>query len=144
MTTLEVPAKLEHLTTVNNFIAEQLPANQGLQQMQVELAAEELLVNVFSYAYPHGGGRAEVGCRLVFLDDQPYFCFSVRDWGAEFNPFSEAPIPDLDLDIDERPIGGLGVHLIKTMVSHHAYSRNDGANYIELYFALSPEEHTAS
>lgn len=137
MATLNVPATLEHLATVNAFIASHMPAEHAAIIPQVELAAEELLVNVFSYAYPDAPGKAEVGCRLVQLDGAPFFCFSVRDWGAPFDPFREAPQPDLALGIDERPIGGLGVHLIKTMVGHYSYSYHDQSNCIELYFALS-------
>lgn len=136
MPILNVPAHLEHLATVNAFIAEQLPAEYVALIMQVELAAEELLVNVFSYAYPNETGKAEVGCRMVHFDGEDFFCFSVQDWGPPFNPFIEAPEPDITLGIEERPIGGLGIHLIKTMVSHYSYSSSEGSNFIELFFAL--------
>lgn len=141
MPILNVPARLEHLATVNDFIAEQLPEQYSMLGMQVELAAEELLVNVFSYAYPQEKGetgQAEVGCRMVHFDGEDFFSLSVKDWGRPFNPFLEAPEPDTTLDADERPIGGLGVHLIKTMVSHYVYSYSDDANIIELFFALPP------
>lgn len=141
MPILNVPARLEHLATVNDFIAAQLPAAYAMLAMQVELAAEELLVNVFSYAYPQEQcetGKAEVGCRMVHFDGEDFFSLSVKDWGKPFNPFLEAPDPDVTLDVDERPIGGLGVHLIKTMVSHYSYGYSDDANVIELFFALPP------
>ncbi|MFI3271278.1 MAG: ATP-binding protein [Pseudomonadota bacterium] len=141
MPILNVPARLEHLATVNDFINEHLPAEHAMLSMQVELAAEELLVNVFSYAYPQElgvTGKAEVGCRMVHFDGEDFFSLSVKDWGKPFNPFIEAPEPDTSLDIEDRPIGGLGVHLIKTMVSHYSYGYADDANVIELFFALPP------
>lgn len=94
MATLTLPATLEHLQQVNVFIGEHIPERFAGLVPQVELAAEELLVNVFSYAYPEGEtGSAEVHCREIMLDGAPYFCFAVRDWGGRFDPFEEAPEP---------------------------------------------------
>lgn len=93
MATLSVPASLEQLANVNAFIHETIPSSYRPLIPQVELAAEELLVNVFSYAYPDVPGEAQVACREVRLDNVPYFCFKVQDWGAPFDPFLEAPVP---------------------------------------------------
>ncbi len=137
MAKLTLPASLEHLQQVNTFIGEHIPERFSGLVPQVELAAEELLVNVFSYAYPAGEtGSAEVRCREIMFDGIPYFCFTVKDWGARFDPFEEAPEPDITLGVEERPVGGLGVFLIKSMVAHYAHSYVDGSNIIELYFAL--------
>ena len=119
MATLSVPASLEQLANVNTFIHETIPSSYRPLIPQVELAAEELLVNVFSYAYPDVPGEAQVACREVRLDNVPYFCFKVQDWGAPFDPFLEAPVPDVSLGVDERPVGGLGIHLIKSVVAHY-------------------------
>ena len=102
MATLSVPASLEQLANVNTFIHETIPSSYRPLIPQVELAAEELLVNVFSYAYPDVPGEAQVACREVRLDNVPYFCFKVQDWGAPFDPFLEAPVPDVSLGVDER------------------------------------------
>ena len=104
---------------------------------QVELAAEELLVNVFSYAYPdvpgEGAGRLPGSAarqRAVL------FASRCRTGGAPFDPFLEAPVPDVSLGVDERPVGGLGIHLIKSVVAHYTYAYYEQSNIIELYFAL--------
>ena len=136
MATLSVPASLEQLANVNAFIHETIPSSYRPLIPQVELAAEELLVNVFSYAYPDVPGEAQVACREVRLDNVPYFCFKVQDWGAPFDPFLEAPVPDVSLGVDERPVGGLGIHLIKSVVAHYTYAYYEQSNIIELYFAL--------
>ena len=60
MATLSVPASLEQLANVNAFIHETIPSSYRPLIPQVELAAEELLVNVFSYAYPDVPGEAQV------------------------------------------------------------------------------------
>ena len=129
MATLSVPASLEQLANVNAFIHETIPSSYRPLIPQVELAAEELLVNVFSYAYPDVPGEAQVACREVRLDNVPYL-------GAPFDPFLEAPVPDVSLGVDERPVGGLGIHLIKSVVAHYTYAYYEQSNIIELYFAL--------
>ena len=63
MATLSVPASLEQLANVNAFIHETIPSSYRPLIPQVELAAEELLVNVFSYAYPDVPGEAQVAAR---------------------------------------------------------------------------------
>ena len=118
----------------------------------VELAVEELLVNVVNYAYAGEGtsgtagassgkwGMLELGFRQVSMDDVPYLCVWIRDLGAPFDPFLEAPVPDTSLDAEERPVGGLGVHLVKNVSAHHCYSGEDGENTIELYFKMPSGE----
>lgn len=140
MPILKVPAALENLRNVNAFIQENLSQGYESLRSKVELAAEELLVNVFMYAYEDEQGEAEVGCRNVFFDNEEYFCFWVSDFGKPFNPFLEAPAPDLTSDAENRPIGGLGIHLIKSLVKHYSYSYSDNKNHIELYFSKTENE----
>lgn len=141
LATLTIPATLEQLPLVNTYIHTCVPEHFRSAIPQMELAAEELLVNVYSHAYVHGTGSASVECREVYFDGTVYMRLSVTDWGAPFNPFADAPEPDLTLDVDSRPLGGLGVHLIRSMVSHHCYSRSEQTNCVELYFAV--QTHSA-
>ena len=141
MPQLHVPAGLEQLAAVNHFLSENIPARFLPVLLNLELVTEELLVNVFSYAYPEGTtGNAEIALREVFFDGQDMLCFSVKDWGSPFNPFAEAPSPDLTLDTESRPIGGLGIHLIRNVTTHQAYSRENGTNHIDVYFSLPEQE----
>lgn len=141
MPQLHLPATLEQLAAVNSFLEANVPAAFRALLPNVELAAEELLVNVFSYAYPEGSeGMAEVALREVSFDGRAMLCFTVKDWGAPFDPFAEAPAPDLTLDTVSRPIGGLGVFLIRSVTAHQAYSREGDANIIDVYFALPEHE----
>ena len=138
MLKIKVPAKLESLSEVNAFISNALPDDFKCIQTQVELAAEELLVNVFSYAYKDTAekeGEVELSCRMIVFNDVPCFYFAVLDWGKPFNPFLETQTPDISLDVDDRPIGGLGIFLIKSVVAHYEYSYVNKSNHIELYFA---------
>ena len=137
--TLTIPATLEKLPVVNDYIRTCVPKPFQDTIPQMELAAEELLVNVYRYAYPHESGFASVDCREVLMDGRTYMRLSVTDGGAPFNPFADAPEPDLTLDADCRPLGGLGVHLIRSMASHHCYFRSEQTNCVELYFDVHAE-----
>jgi anti-sigma regulatory factor (Ser/Thr protein kinase) len=141
MPQLHVPARLEQLPFVNDFLSTHTPKDFLPLLPNIELVAEELLVNVFSYAYPEGTtGNAEICLRSVYFDGRPMLCFSVKDWGSQFNPFSDAPIPDITQDAENRPIGGLGIYLIRNVTTHQSYVYDDGANIIDVYFSL-PEAH---
>lgn len=136
MPTITLPAGLDQLAVVNEFIAKNIPAKHRDILLNVELALEELLVNVFRHAYKGVGGQAEVGCRMVNLDGKAYFCVMVRDFGDPFDPFKDAPVPDTDKPLEDREIGGLGVYLVKHVATHYCYSDSDASNTIELYFLL--------
>ena len=147
-----LPANLESCAPDMDFLRENLADGHEDMLGFVELAVEELLVNVVNYAYAGEGtsgtagassgkwGMLELGFRQVSMDDVPYLCVWIRDWGAPFDPFLEAPVPDTSLDAEERPVGGLGVHLVKNVSAHHCYSGEDGENTIELYFKMPSGE----
>ncbi len=136
MPVITLPASLDQLAVVNEFLGQHIPPGHDNIRLQVELAVEELLVNVFRHAYNEEGGLAEIGCRVVKLDEVPHFCVMVRDFGEPFDPFVEAPVPDTTQPLEERQQGGLGVHLVKHVAAHYCYSNSDASNTIELYFAL--------
>ena len=81
-------------------------------------------------------GTAEIFLRCVFFDGRPMLCFTVKDCGSPFNPFAEASAPDLTLDTESRPIGGLGIYIIRNVTTHQAYSRDGQSNIIDVYFAM--------
>lgn len=58
----------------------------------------------------------------------------MRDWGEPFNPFEEVPDPDLTLDVEARPVGGLGIFLIKQVSARQEWAYEEGANTIHIYF----------
>lgn len=141
MPTIVVPAKMEHLEDAKEYLRGQIPPEFAAQATNVILVAEELLVNVFSYAYPDGTeGEAEISLGLAELEGEPMLLFTVRDWGAAFNPFEEAPQPDLSLDVEGRPIGGLGVFLIKQVSQRQFWSYENGTNFIRIFFSKTPRQ----
>ena len=139
MPTIVVPAKMDHLDDAKDYLKKAIPPAYAQQTPNVILVAEELLVNVFSYAYPDGAeGEAEISIGLVEDDGEEMLQFTVRDWGEPFNPFEEAPAPDLTLDIEGRPIGGLGIFLIKQVSQKQCWTYEDGTNYLRILFGRTP------
>ena len=130
-----LPARPEHLSIINRFLEEEAPAAFSGKLNRIKMAVEELLMNVFHYAYEaQKSGQAGISCRLADLDGISYFCVRLCDWGRPYNPFAEAPPPDLTASLAERPIGGLGLHLVKKVTAHYVYSRGRDTNDVELFF----------
>lgn len=142
MPSILLPAQGDQIEKAMQFLEDFLQNESEAPIPFIELAMEELLLNVISYAYPNANAlpgkenKVEVGGRRVKMDGYPFICIWIRDWGKPYDPFSDAPSPDLTLGVDERPIGGLGVHLVKNTSAHHFYSGEDGANTIELFFKV--------
>lgn len=130
-----LPARPEHLSIINRFLEEEAPAAFAACLDKIKIAVEEILMNVFHYAYaPETSGQARISCRHAHLDDALFFCVRVCDWGRPYNPFAEAPAPDFHASLAERPIGGLGLHIVKKFTAHYVYSRTQDMNDVELFF----------
>ena len=94
----------------------------------IDLALEEHLTNIFNYGF-------EPGCRpevVVSLDQaEADFVVEVSDNGKAFNPLDH-PESNVNLPLADRPIGGLGIHLIRKFVDQLAYRRADGRNILTI------------
>jgi len=125
---LPIPADENALETARQFVLEHaerlnLPAPVIFK---LELALEEILVNVVHYAYPPGTtGVVEVGC--LAEDDGISLC--IADSGRPFNPL-EKETPDLNVEIEDRQIGGLGIFLTREMVDAIDYHREQDRNIV--------------
>jgi serine/threonine-protein kinase RsbW len=93
----------------------------------VNLALDEVVTNIIRYAYNDNGGPHPIVVRLTF--EGGVLAARVEDDGRAFNPL-DAPAPDIDAPIEERPIGGLGIHLARSMMDSLEYRRDDGRNVI--------------
>jgi serine/threonine-protein kinase RsbW len=101
----------------------------GKQLQQIELAVEEVLVNVIRYAYPEDHqGKVEVDCSW---GSGPGLSIEVTDYGIAFDPLAEAD-PDTSLGLAERSIGGLGIFLTKKMMDQVCYERKDNKNILTM------------
>lgn len=95
----------------------------------LRLIAEEVLANIVFHAYDKGPGDFEITCRPeTGASRGGSLLIEFRDTGV---PFSfEAPGPDLSADISERPVGGMGIHIIKSLARDVHYRRESGENIL--------------
>lgn len=95
----------------------------------IDLVADEVLANIVHHAH-RDRSDAEVLIRLEVDDARVVVRFS--DAGPAYDPLVEAPEPDLDQPAEEREIGGLGIHLVKSLADRVGYSREAGRNVLEV------------
>ena len=101
----------------------------GLPQelnMPINLALEEAVSNVMLYAYPGKSGQVLVEC-----DKSGKLVFTITDSGVPFDPTQQEE-PDVTQNLDERPIGGLGIFLVRQIMDDIRYERKDNKNILTL------------
>ena len=95
---------------------------------QLNLALEEAVTNVISYAYPEGTeGNVDIYARR----DGNSLSFIITDSGRAFDPTAREEV-DVAAGVNERPIGGLGIHLIRKIMDVVSYERRDGQNILTI------------
>lgn len=93
---------------------------------KVNLVLEEIGLNILSYGGESGDDHPEL--EIVIQSEDHSLTIEVSDDGRPFDPLEDAPIPVTDGVILDRPIGGLGIHLVKTMMDDLSYQHSDGKN----------------
>ncbi len=128
---LTVPAEKEELDRVQDFLGEVLEeagCDMG-PRMQIELAVEEIFVNVASYAYGPGEGTVEV--RILVRGEPPMALIEFRDSGKPYNPL-EKEDASLEEDAIMEREGGLGIFLTKEVMDRVEYRYEDGKNIFSM------------
>ena len=128
---LELDALVENLTQVTAFVNNHLEAIDCPMkaQMQIELAVEEIFVNIANYAYAPEKGRATV--RVEVMDDSVTVTITFIDRGVPYDPLAKED-PDVTLSAQERKIGGLGIFMTKKAMDDVSYEYKDGQNILTL------------
>lgn len=133
--TIIVPSDITKLPEVNEFVHSELDRRLCplRAQNQLDIAVEELFVNVCHYAYPEAtddnAGEVRVSC--TYSADPPSVTVDIADDGIPYNPLAkpDAVTPD---DVMEVPIGGLGILMAKRSVDEMTYKRVDGSNIVTI------------
>ncbi len=125
------PATLEQLEPVQAFVAEQLELHECPPKVkfQLDVAVEEIFVNIAHYAYPEENGEATVRCCVGGEPLQVTIQF--LDNGKPFNPLKK-PDADITLSAEERDIGGLGILMVKKSMDAVDYTYEDGKNILTI------------
>lgn len=130
MDRLSLPARMESLPRFRDFVFQKLSAWKVAEALypKIELILEEVLTNIFFYAYgQEAAGEAELACGL----QGDMLILAASDRGAAFNPL-ESPPPNLTNDIETRSVGGLGIYFVREMVDGIAYERQAGKNILTM------------
>ena len=131
MKEITIEAKVDNLDRVLSFVDEQLEgAGCPMKiQMQIDIAVEEIFVNIAHYAYQTKTGKAVV--RVEILPDPPSVDITFIDNGVPYDPLAKAD-PDITLSAEERQIGGLGIFMVKKSMDDVHYEYMDGHNILTL------------
>ncbi len=129
MKKLTIDAKVDNLQEVLGFIDAELERVDCPMkaQMQIDIAVEEIFVNIAKYAYVPGEGKAVIG----ILAEPGRAEVSFADSGLPYNPLNRDD-PDVTLAAEDREIGGLGIFMVKKTMDTMRYEYSDGQNLLTL------------
>ena len=95
---------------------------------QVNLVLEELGLNIINHG--HDDRFHEID--IVLTSEAQVLTIEVTDDGEPFDPLKDAPAPDLATTLENRPVGGLGIHLVRTVMDEMLYRREGDRNHLTL------------
>lgn len=131
MKELNIDARVDNLSKVLEFTdreLEQLDCSVKVQT-QIDIAVEEIFVNIASYAYADGNGTAHISIEPA--KDGSYVSITFTDQGIPYNPLLRED-PDVTLSAEERGIGGLGIFMVKKSMDDVKYIYENGSNILTI------------
>lgn len=126
-----IEAKTENLEKVLAFVDKHLEEKECAikVQMQIDVAVEELFVNIAQYAYDSDTGMVTI---QVEIQEEPLaVMITFIDNGVPYNPLTKED-PDITLAAEERQIGGLGIYMVKKTMDDITYEYKDGQNILRI------------
>ncbi len=135
MEKITVEAKVEELNTVLSLVDGILEKHScPMKTMtQIDIAVEEIFVNIANYAYAPGAGSADIEAGVS--GDPAEFVITFYDRGKPYNPLAKED-PDVTLGVEERQIGGLGIFMVKKSMDKLEYDYKDGQNIFTIHKTL--------
>lgn len=97
---------------------------------KLEIAVEELVLNTFQHGGGDDGRAVEVA--ITGRTDEEWIDVVILDNGNLFNPLECVPPDSVDKELEDRPIGGLGIHLVLELMDEVSYCEDDGRNCVTL------------
>ncbi len=128
--TIRIETRVEELNRIASIVEEIGEKEDWPPDLvfKVNLILEELGLNIINYG--HTGGLHEIDITLISTDEE--LKIEIMDDGKPFDPITDAPVPDVNAPMEERGIGGLGVHLVQTMTDEMHYRRVRDTNQVTL------------
>ena len=133
MAEITVRAAPEQIDAVMDFVNRQLDVLSCPEETRVDLdvAVDELLSNIIRYAY--GSETGTVTVRVETQLEPKALILTFLDQGAPFDPLAEERPDTTSLPARERPMGGLGLYLVRSLVDEITYARRDGQNVLTVH-----------
>ena len=126
----------ENMESVNDFVHGIIPKDCAKDILnKIDLAVEEIYINIAHYAYTPNVGDVYIECEL-FEGEKKEIRITFSDSGKEFNPIAKED-PDITLSVEERDIGGLGIYLTKEFMDSVTYEYASGKNILTMRKTLS-------
>ena len=131
MKELTIEAKVANLQQVLDFVDENLKSMRCPMKilMQIDVAVEEIFVNVASYAYAPNTGSVTV--QMELQEHPRTVVITFIDSGIPYNPLAKED-PDVTLSAEERAIGGLGIYMVKKSMDKMSYEYKDKQNVLTM------------
>lgn len=133
---LAIPSELDAIGVVNDHL-DAFAAAHGIPsapRRALDIALDDLLSNIVSYGYAGEAGHV-VDVAIELADGA--LSATLADDGVPFDPFAQEE-PDTTLSVEERAIGGLGIHLVRRLMDEVHYERRDGRNVVRLMKRITP------
>jgi anti-sigma regulatory factor (Ser/Thr protein kinase) len=136
MKELDIEAVVDNLPDVLAFVDEQLENTDCSMkiQMQIDMAVEEIFVNIAQYAYDPETGPATL--RVEVKPDGSAVIITFIDHGVPYDPLAKTD-PDITLSAEEREVGGLGIFLVKKSMDDIKYEYIGGRNILTIIKELT-------
>lgn len=130
MKELIIAADKAYLETVIEYVNEKLESGgfSRKQIMKVDIAVEEIFCNIADYAYHPEDGKAIIRCDIE-KGETTKAVIELCDFGTPYNPLEQEE-PDINLSVEERDIGGLGIYMTKKMMDSMEYRYEDEKNIL--------------
>lgn len=100
-------------------------------RFQLQLCLEEMVLNVINYGFDDDAEH-EIHVDFEFQIDSRIITVNILDDGRRFDPLTEVPAPDVDAKLEDRTVGGLGVHFVRTFMDGASYRHERGKNRLTL------------
>ena len=132
-----LPGVLQSLEEVTAFVTQQANAANldEVATQRVQLAVDELVTNIILHGYEEEGLSGNVVVQAELSPEE--LVIVTEDSGVAFDPHTHPEPTSLNQSLGDRPIGGLGIHLIRKIVRRHEYVYREGKNCNRLVFGRS-------
>lgn len=131
MKELTLEAQVKNILKVQHFVEQELEELGCSRKIrfQIDIAIDELFTNIASYAYHPKNGMATV--RVEVQQDPMAVVITFIDQGIPYDPLAKED-PDITLSAEKRPIGGLGIFMVKKSMDDIRYEYKDGRNILRI------------